>query len=120
MAITAGSGTTISTNEETIASVAQHVQRVEVHAPPSMANGQVVPTATAATLVAARDTRVQLTLANHTNMDVFIGIATVTTSNGFKLPPGSGIEIRTGALIQLIVASATGLTGYVSYVETYS
>lgn len=119
VAVTAGTGTTIGADERTINSVAVKVQRVVSEGGSAIANGQVTPTATAATLLAARETRKDMTFYNGTNMVVYIGIATVTAANGFALQPGAGITIRSTALIQNIVSTVTGLTGVVSYVETY-
>ena len=119
VAITAGSGTTIAADERTIATVAVKVQRVVSEGGTAFATGQVTPTATAATLLAARETRKSCTFYNGTNMTVFIGPATVTTANGFALPSGAGLTIPTTALLQNIVASVTGLAGVVSYVESY-
>lgn len=114
--ITAGSGTTVGTDERTINGTAVQVQRVDEQGGTAMANGQVTPTTTAATLVAARDTRKVVTLVNHGSVDVYIGIATVTTSNGLKLPPGASIDLKTTALIQAITASGTGA---IHYAEIY-
>lgn len=119
VAITAGSGTTIGADERTINSVAVKVQRVVVEGGTAIATGQVTPTASAATLLAARETRKDMTFYNGTNMTVYIGPASVTTANGLALIPGAGITIRSTALIQNIVATITGLTGVVSYIETY-
>lgn len=117
--ITAGSGTTVATDERTINAVAVQVQRVVDQGSTAIATGQVTPTASAATLVAARDTRKYVTIFNGTNMTVYIGPATVTTANGFELRSGAGKDVLNTALLQLIVASATGLTGVISYDEGY-
>src|SRR6187200_604787 len=119
VAITAGSGTTVGADERTINSTAVKVQRVVSEGGTAVATGQVTPTGTAATLLAARETRKVATFFNGCNMTVYIGPATVTTGNGFELQPGAGLSIPTTALVQLIVASAMGLTGVVSYVESY-
>lgn len=66
--------------------------------------------------MAARETRKFLTLINHGSVDVYIGVATVTTSNGLKLPPGAAIDLPTTALIQAITASGTGA---IHYIEGY-
>jgi hypothetical protein len=66
--------------------------------------------------VAARDTRKDLTLINHGTVDVYVGLATVTTANGVKLPPGAALVIRTTAAVQGITASGTGS---VHYIEEY-
>jgi hypothetical protein len=118
IAITAGSGTNVATDERTIAATTVHVQRVGEIASAGQANGQVTPTTTAATLLAARDTRKFATFVNHTDKEVFIGIATVTTSNGLKLPVGASIDVHSDDLIQCIIASGTA-TGAIHYVEVY-
>ena len=74
---------------------------------------------TAATLLAARETRKDVTFYNGTNMTVYIGPATVSAANGFALIAGAGLTIRTTALLQIIVSTVTGLTGVVSYAESY-
>lgn len=118
VAITAGAGTTVATDERTIAAVAVQIQRTDEIGSATLANGQVVPTTTAATLVAARDTRKRLLLENVGQCNVYIGIATVTTANGLLLPPGSSIALFTTALVQSIIA--TGSTGAnVAYIEEY-
>lgn len=119
VAITAGSGTTVGADERTINAVAVKVQRVVSEGGTAFATGQVTPTASAATLLAARETRKDVTFVNGTNMTIYIGPATVTTANGLAIPPGAGITIRTTALLQVVVATVTGLTGFVSYSETY-
>ena len=119
VAITAGSGTTVATDERTINSVAVQVQRTIDQGGTAVATGQVTPTASAATLLAARDTRKSALFYNGTNMTVFIGPATVTTANGFGVPAGASLEVSTTALLQNIVSTVTGLTGVVYYVETY-
>lgn len=119
VAISAGTGTTVGADERTINSIPVQVQRVVVEGGTAILTGQVVPTATAATLLAARETRKSVTFLNGTNMTVFIGPATVTTANGFELPAGAGITIPTTALVQVIVATVTGLIGEISYIEAY-
>lgn len=83
----------------------------------NMANGQVTTSTTAATAVAARATRRSVTIKNtDTSITVYIGIATVTSSNGMPLKAGESISIDTTALVQVIAASGTPV---VAYVETY-
>lgn len=84
-----------------------------------IATGQVTPTGSATTIVAARSGRTIVTVVNGTNMTVYIGPATVTTANGFELRAGAGKSFPTTALLQCIVASATGLSGVLSYDEEY-
>lgn len=118
VAITAGSGTTVGTDERTVNAVAVHVQRVDEQGGTAIANGQVTPTTTAGTLLAARDTRKSVTFVNNGSVDCWIGVATVTTSNGARLPVGASRTLRTTALIQAIIASGT-MTGVVDYIEEY-
>lgn len=116
VAITAGSGTTIGTDERTINSTSVQVQRVDEQGGTAIASGQVAPTGTAGTLLAARDTRKVATFVNRGNQSVFIGPATVTTSNGLELKPGDSIDMFSTALIQAITSSGTGR---VDYLEVY-
>lgn len=107
-----------ATDERTIAAATVHIQRVGEIGCATLANGQVTPTTTAATLVAARDTRKRLILSNNGSVDCWVGIATVTTANGFRLPAGSTLTLYTVALIQAIIASGT-MVGGVHYIEEY-
>ncbi len=118
VAISAGSGTTVGTDERTINAVAVQVQRVDEQGSTAIATGQVVPTTTAATLLAARETRKRVTFLNQGSTDAYIGPATVTTANGFPLAVGAAVTMYTTALVQAIIASGT-MTGYVAYFEEY-
>jgi hypothetical protein len=118
VAITAGSGTTVATDERTVNSVAVQVQRVDEQGSTAIATGQVVVTTTAATFLAARDTRKRVIIRNNSSTDAWIGPATVTTANGFRVEVGCSLTLYTTALIQAIIASGT-MTGDVDYVEEY-
>lgn len=118
VAISAGTGTTVGTDERTINAVAVQVQRVDEQGSTAIATGQVVPTTTAATLLAARDTRKRVIFVNNGSTDAYIGPATVTTSNGILLPVGASLMLYTTALTQAIIASGT-MTGAVHYLEEY-
>lgn len=109
-------GLSAASDERTIGGVTVHIQRVGEIGSGAVANGQVAPTSVAATLVAARDTRKRLVLLNDGTVDVYIGIATVTTANGFQLSPGASITLYTTALLQAITASGTGV---IHYIEEY-
>jgi hypothetical protein len=119
VAITAGSGTTVGADERTINSVAVKVQRVVVEGGTDFATAQYTPTASAATLIAARETRKNVVIYNGSNVDIYVGPATVTTGNGFKVPPGAGLTLTTTKLVQSISSSITGLTGVVYTAETF-
>ena len=116
VAITAGAGTTVATDERTIAAATVHIQRVGEIGSSTLANGQVAPTTTAATLLAARDSRKRVVFVNRGTVNVFIGIATVTTANGIQLSPGDSLTLYTTALTQAITASGTGA---IHYIEEY-
>lgn len=84
---------------------------------PNYANGQVATSTTAGTLIAVRATRRSVTVVNlDSAITVYIGAATVTSSNGFPLRAGQSISIDTTALIQVISASGTPT---VAYMESY-
>ena len=119
VAVTAGSGTTIGTDERSISATNVQLQRVVPEGGTGWATGQVAVTASAATLVAARDTRQYVTILNGCNLTIYIGPASVTTGNGFALAPGAAITLTNTVLIQQIAASITGLVGTTYYSEHY-
>ena len=116
--ITAGSGTTAATDERTINAILAHVQRVDEQGSTAIATGQIVVTSTAGTLVAARDTRKRLVIRNNSNQDCWVGPATVTTANGFRVDVGYALTLHTTALVQAIIPSGT-MTGDIDYIEEY-
>lgn len=119
VAITAGSGTTVGTDERTINAVAVHVQRVDEQGSSALANAQTNVTNTAATLLAARDTRKKAIIVNNQLASIFVGIATVTTANGFEIKPGASLALTTTALIQGITSAASGGTEKTHTFEEY-
>jgi len=52
--------------------------------------------------------RKYLFLYNNGSKEVFIGESGVTTSSGFPLPPGSALEARIGAAVDVYMISASG------------
>lgn len=76
------------------------------------ATGQVAPTNSAATLLAARTTRRYVTFLNYGTVTVYIGPAAVTTANGFALDPGASKTFETTVLLQAITAAGTGAIHY--------
>lgn len=109
-------GAKVAADERSINSQTVKVQRVVGIGATAIANGQVAPTGTAGTLVAARETRARLILLNAGTVDVYVGVATVTAANGFKLAPGASVTLHTTALVQGIT---DGDTGEVHYIEEY-
>ncbi len=121
VAITAGSGTTIATDERTIASVAAQVQRVDEQGGQTILANVVSVTTTAASATSARDTRKYITiLASPANTDVvYIGSSTVaaeTPANGIRLDPGASITLYTTAVVW---ADAVSGTQTINYIEVY-
>lgn len=111
VAITAGSGTTISTDERTINSTAQHVQRFVPLGGSSIANGHVTVTNTATEIRAATDTQHCVTIVNYQTVPIYVGAATVTTSAGFRLDPGASVTLHTTAAVQGITSAAYTAAG---------
>ena len=84
----------------------------------AFATNQVSVAATATVVAAARAGRKAITITNTGTTDVYVGGASVTTSNGTLLAgiKGASLTINTQAAVSAIVASGTQT---VSYVETY-
>lgn len=80
--------------------------------PAALTTGQVAPTNTAATVVIARATRRNVNIRNVGSVTVYLGPATVTTANGYRLLAGEDKDFTTAALIQGITASGTGALHY--------
>jgi hypothetical protein len=118
VAITAGSGTTIGTDERTISSTAVQVQRVDEQGSTAFANGQVTVDTTVGgvSVIAARETRKSCLVRNGGSVAMYVGTGTVSTSNGFLVNPGEAITILTTAQIKAITGSSS-VTAY--YVEEY-
>ena len=111
VAITAGSGTTISTDERTINSVAVQVQRTVPLGGSSLANGHVTVTNTATEIRAATDTQHCVTIVNYQTVPIYVGAATVTTSAGCRLDPGASLPLHPTAAVQGITAAAYTAAG---------
>lgn len=120
VAITAGSGTTIATDERTIGGVAKHVQRVAPHGTPNITAGQVTVTNSSTQIAAARDTRHSITIVNRQTVAVYIDDAAATTS-AFRLDPGDSVTLFTGAVVNGITSAAYSASGdaKVHYVEEH-
>lgn len=119
VAITAGSGTTVGTDERTINAVAVQVQRVDEQGATTIAAAQTNISNSAATLIAARDTRKRVVIVNRQVAPVFVGAATVSTTVGFQIDPGASLTLYTTALVQGITSAASGATEKVHTIEEY-
>ena len=124
VAITAGSGTNIATDERTINSTTVQVQRTVPIGGTAFKADQVAPTSTATSAtIAARETRQRIILANAGGVDVYVsdvatnaGSPSTTSDNSLKLPIGASLTLQTTAGVYLFTASGTGA---VHYIEEY-
>lgn len=121
VAVTAGSGTNIATDERSIASTTVHVQRVDEQGGQTIAADDVSVTVTSGSMIAARETRKYATiLASPANTDtIYVGASGVdaaTPASGFRLDPGASLTLYTTAAIH---ADATSGTQTAYYVEVY-
>ena len=122
VAITAGAGTNIGTDTRTINAASVEVQRVVSEGGTALAVTHVTISSTAATLIAARDTRKSVIIINRQTVPVYIGIATVTVANGILMNPGDVLEMPNQALVQGITSAAytaVGTDDQVMVVESY-
>lgn len=82
----------------------------------NLANGQVTLSTSAGTVVSSRATRRLVTIRNlDAAINVYIGVATVSSSNGMLLKPGESIDVPATALIQGIAASGSPVVAYLDY-----
>jgi hypothetical protein len=95
----------------TIAATSVEVQRVTPEGGTAFTTGHVDISTTAATVVAAKETRKRVTIFNSMTCAVYLGPATVTTANGIRLDPGIAMDFFTTALIQGITAIAHTASG---------
>lgn len=114
VAITAGSGTTVGTDERTIGAVAVQVQRVDEQGATAIANGQVTVDTTSGgvQVAAARETRKSIIVRNQGTVAIYVGQGTVSSANGFLVNPGEALMIQTTAQIKAIAASSSATTAY--------
>ncbi len=86
--------------------------------PATITTGQVTASGSPATLVAANSTRAKLTVRNQdASLSVYVGPATVSSSNGALLKAGESRVFIGATLIQVIAASGSPVVDYVD--ETY-
>lgn len=114
VAITAGTGTTVATDERTINSTSVQVQRVVDQGGTAFAQNQITVDTTAGgvTIAAARETRKSILVVNRGAVDIYIGTGSVTTSNGFLLRQNDGIKLETTAEVKGITASSSSTAHY--------
>lgn len=115
VAVTAGSGTNIASDERTINSVTVQIQRVSEIGASSITSGRVSVTTTAGSAIAARETRkrvVIMALPSNT-ADVEIGDSGVAAGSDFPLAPGASITLYTTAAIYADAVSGTQSLAYI-------
>ena len=122
VAITAGSGTNVATDERTINSTTVQVQRFDDIGNTTGASGQTTVTNSSMSILSARETRRSVTLVNRQTVAVYVDVSggTATTSM-FRLDPGDSCTVRTTAAVTGITAAAYSASGdaKVHYFETY-
>lgn len=107
VAITAGSGTTIATDERSIGGTNVQIQRVYDMGASSASAGQVTVTNSSTTIKAADETRKRLILVNNQTVPVYIDPSggTATTSM-FRLDPGASVTLYVTCAVTGITAAA--------------
>ena len=112
VAVTAGAGTTIATDDRTIAATSVQLQRVIATGGTGGASAQVTVSNSSTTIKAADDTRLQITIVNHQTVPIFVdpGGGTATTSNG-RLNPGDSLTLYTTSLVTAITTAAYTAAG---------
>jgi hypothetical protein len=110
VAVTAGSGTNIATDERTIASTTVHIQRVAMLGAQNIVTAQTTVTNSSTTIAAARETRYRLVIVNRQTVPVFIELTTATTSD-FRLDPGDSVTLYTTGLVAGITSAAYTASG---------
>jgi hypothetical protein len=108
--VTAGSGTTVGSDDRLIDGTQVHVQRVAPHGTPAISVAQVEVSNSSTAILAVDDNRHSCTLVNRQLVAVFIDDATATTS-AFRLDPGDSITLPTSAVINGITAAAYTAVG---------
>jgi len=111
VSITAGAGTVISTDERTIATVAQHVQRVSPLGSTTIVSGHVEVSNSHAEIRAATETQHCVTFVNYQTVPIYVGPDGVTTSDGFRLDPGASLTLHTTAAVFALTAAAYTAAG---------
>lgn len=120
MAITAGSGTTVGTDERSINSTNVQVQRVDEQGATAIAAGETTCTNSTTQIVAARDTRKRLILVNRQTVAVYVGQTAATTSM-FRLNPGDSVTLYTTARVDGITSASYSAStdDKIHYLEEY-
>lgn len=123
VAITAGAGTVISTDERTIAATAQHVQRIVPLGGSSIVSGHAEISNAHVQISPAAETQHCVTIVNYQTVPVYVGPDAVATTDGFRLDPGASLTLHTTAEVFGITAAAYTAAGeddHVHYISEQS
>jgi len=121
VAVTAGAGTNIATDERTIAATTVHVQRVGEIGSATGADGQVTISNTSADIAAARDTRKRILIINRELVPIFVNPGGTATTSDLRLEPGDSITLYTTVAVRAITSASYSASGdaKVHYIEEY-
>ena len=118
VAITAGSGTTIATQDRS----GRHFQEVLPTGGATIAATHVTVTNSSTEILAARAGRRRVVITNYQTVPIYVGQDTITTSTGHRLDPGASLMLETVAIIDGITSasySAAGEDDKVHVLEEY-
>lgn len=112
VAVTAGSGTTIATDERSIGGSNVQIQRVYDIGGSSAAAGQVTVTNTSTSIRSADETRKRLVLVNQQTVPVYIDPSggTAATTH-FRLDPGASVTLYVTCAVTGITSAAYTASG---------
>jgi hypothetical protein len=115
VAVTAGSGTAIATQDRS----ARHFQQVIPAGADTIASGEVSVTTTAAEAIAARSNRVgvQLLALPSNTATIDVGDTSVASGSDFPLEPGASLWMPTEDAIWADAASGTQTLAYIEYFD---
>jgi hypothetical protein len=123
VAVTAGSGTNIATDERTIAATTVQLQRVISTGGSTGSSGQVEVTNSSTTVKAAAETRLYITIVNRQTVSVFIDPSggTAATTH-FRLEPNESITLWVTSAVTARTTNAYTAVGdaKVHYIEVTS
>lgn len=121
VAVTAGSGTNIATDERTIAATTVHVQRVGEIGSATGAAGQTTISNSSTAIAAARDTRKRIIIVNRQTVAVFVDPGGTATTGDLRIDPGDSLTLYTTVAVNAITSAAYSASGdaKVHYIEEY-
>lgn len=121
VAVTAGTGTNMATDERTIAATTVHVQRVGEVGSATGAAGQTTISNSSTAIAAARDTRKRIIIANRQTVPIFVDPGGTATTGDLRMEPGDTLTLVTTVAVNAITSAAYTASGdqKVHYIEEY-